>query len=270
MEKTDILVLVLAGKTKLSDRNLKAQKNTWMQSFSKKVKIITFSGSDLVKYDGNHLTVVADDDYSNLSFKTLKAFEWVAENIEFDYLMRTNTSSYIDLENLIKFCDSNNNELLYRGRKITNSFNKRTISYVSGAEILLSKKVFKLLIKNKKMWDINFVDDVSIGASLQNHNILIEESESIQFNNQFFKLKKFNHEYHFRCRVDSPFYYPRYLEKFLFKYIHKELRNNKISFFKRQAYNFFFQINRVFAFKKHYDFVTYYVFKYLKKLIKNI
>lgn len=267
MEKVDILIVVLAGNTTLSNRNLKAQKLTWMQKMEKGVKILTLSGGDKLSYDGTHLTVVSNDNYSDISFKTLKSFEWISENIEFNYLFRTNTSSYIDTKNLRQFCKSNNKEFLYRGKKVSNYFDDTHISYVSGAEILLSNNVFQLLVENKEHWNTNLIDDVSIGKILQNLNIPIEESKSIIFNNSFFRINSFNHEYHFRCRVDSPYYFPRFLDSTLLKYIHKELNKDKILFLKRLSYFLYFNMCRIFAFQKHYDFLTYHFFRLAKKIL---
>ena len=267
MEKVDILIVVLAGNTSLSNRNLKAQKATWMQNIEKGVKILTLSGGDNLSYDGTHLTVVSNDDYASISFKTLKCFEWISENIEFNYLFRTNTSSYIDTKNLKDYCQTNKTEYLYRGKKLSNYFDDIHISYVSGAEILLSNNVFRILVENKKDWNTNLIDDVSIGKILQNQNIPIEESKSIIFDNAFFRLNSFKHEYHFRCRVDSPYYFPRFLDSTLLKYIHKELNKEKIFLFKRLSYFLYFNICRILAFQKHYDFLTYHFFKFAKKIL---
>ena len=110
MKKVDILIVVLAGNTKLSNKNLKAQQLTWMQNIEKDVKVLKLSGGDKFSYNGTHLTVVSSDDYSSISFKTLKCFEWISENIEFNYLFRTNTSSYVDIKNLKQYCRTNKND----------------------------------------------------------------------------------------------------------------------------------------------------------------
>lgn len=269
MEKVFLLVVVLSGNTQLSNRNLHVQKSTWMKHAEKDVKVLTLSGSDEFNYIENHLNVVSGEDYSSISFKTLNGFQWISENIEFDYLYRTNTSSYIDIKKLQLFCRSNTSDYLYRGIKVSNYFKDQYISYVSGSDILLSRKAFNLLIENSENWEIDLVDDVSIGKILQKSNVPIEESKSIIFDNSFFKKTSFEHEYHFRCRVDSPFYFPRFLDKTLLKYIHRELDKDKIFFYKRFFYYIYFNFCRIFAFQKHYDFVTYYFFLIAKKIFKK-
>ena len=266
MEKVSILILVLAGDTKISNRNLKTLEETWMKRIPEDMKLIKYSGGDTVKYDGTNLTVNSPDDYKSLSFKALEAFKWVSENISFDYIFRTNTSSYVDLENLKKFCENNTIEHLYRGRVLSNKFNNLTIKWSSGAEILMSKNTFKVLIDNKNAWDINLVDDVSIGKILQMNQINPTNSGSVLFDKKFFQKSKLSHEYHIRCRVDSPFYYPRHIEKYLIRYIHKELNNINISYSKRVIYKIFFGISKIFAIKKHQEYVRHYFWKILKKV----
>ena len=269
MEKVFLLIVVLSGNTKLSNRNLQVQKSTWMKHIEKDVKVLTLSGSDKFNYIENNLNVVSPDYYSSISFKTLKGFQWISENIEFEYIYRTNTSSYIDIKKLHSFCRSNISDYLYRGTKISNYFKDQHISYVSGSDILLSKNAFDLLIENTDNWDTDLVDDVSIGKILQNLSVPIEESNSILFDNDFFKKTSFEHEYHFRCRVDSPFYFPRFLDRTLLKYIHKELDKENILFYKRFFYFFYFNFCRIFAIQKHYDFVTHYFFLIVKKVLKR-
>ena len=46
MEKVFLLIVVLSGNTKLSNRNLQVQKSTWMKHIEKDVKVLTLSGSD--------------------------------------------------------------------------------------------------------------------------------------------------------------------------------------------------------------------------------
>ena len=159
----------------MSNRNLQVQKSTWMKHIEKDVKVLTLSGSDKFNYIENHLNVVSPDDYSSISFKTIKVFNgYQREYIEFEYIYRTNTSSYIDIKKLHSFCRSNISDYLYRGTKISNYFKDQHISYVSGSDILLSKNAFDLLIENTDNWDTDLVDDVSIGKILQNLSVQLK------------------------------------------------------------------------------------------------
>jgi len=268
MRKCKILVLVLAGNTRRSNINLKYQKMTW-QKKHEDIEIVTYSGGSNFEFKNNNLILNVSDNYKDISEKTREAFLWISKNIDFDYLIRTNTSSYIDLENLKKFCDRNNITNLYRGRILKYQLNNLNIHYASGDEVLLSKDTFDKIIKNINFWDINLPDDVSIGKLMNKLNIVLENSNSIQFNVNLFKKKTITHEYHFRCRVDSPYYFPRFLDKLLLLYIHKNLQNKNISILLRFITGITFQFCRLFAFKKHKDYFNYYFWKLLKIIIKT-
>jgi hypothetical protein len=266
MKNCKVLILVLAGNTYRSNSNLKTQTNTWMKHVNHDVKIISYKGGGKENFKGNVLQVNVNDKYQNISEKTLEAFKWINRNYNFDYLFRTNTSSYVDLKNLENFCDLNQNKFLYRGRRLENVFNQKSISWVSGAEILLSKDTFNILVDNFDTWDISLPDDVAIGSILQNKKVLISESKSLLFSPSFFHLRKFEHEYHFRCRVDSPYYYPRILDKVLMYYINSELYSLSISTFKRTLMKGLFLCSKIFAFQKHKDYLSFYFWKFIKKL----
>lgn len=271
MENCKVLILVLAGNTFRSNSNLKTQRNTWMKSVNHDVKIISYKGGSNENFKGSVLQLNVNDEYHNISEKTLEAFKWINRNYNFDYLFRTNTSSYVDLKNLENFCDLNQNKFLYRGRGLKDIFNQKHISWVSGAEILLSKNTFNLLVDNFDTWDISLPDDVAIGSILQNKKVSISESKSLLFSPSFFHLKTFEHEYHFRCRVDSPYYYPRTLDKVLMYYINSELYSLSISALKRTLMKGLFLCSKIFAVQKHKDYLSFYFWRFIKKLffIKN-
>ena len=266
MRECRLLILVLAGDRFVSNQNLNTQTKTWMKDIPQNVELITYRGGKFDNFDEGRLFLQVSDEYSAISEKTKKAFEWINNNYMFDYIFRTNTSSYIDVKRLYDFCKNNKKEYLYRGRKLKNNFKDTEIEWVSGAEILLSKPSFELLLKDPNDWDIKLPDDVSIGEILQKYKIQIDESNSILFSPSFFEMINFNHEYHFRCRVDSPYYYPRYLDRTLIRYIHKNLTNKKISKFERYTIKNYFRISKLFAFKKHKDYLVHYFWIILKKI----
>ena len=54
-----------------------------------------------------YLYVNSSNDYKNIASKTLLAFEEVFKKFEFDYIFRTNTSSFINLKKLEAYIDEN-------------------------------------------------------------------------------------------------------------------------------------------------------------------
>lgn len=272
MKIPKILILVLAGNTKVSNRNLKTQQNTWMKHSYPQIEIISYKGGAKNQFINSELILNCPDDYESISLKTLMAFDWVNDNCKFDYIFRTNTSSYVNVKRLLDFCSKNDNNYLYRGRIISDVFNNREVSWASGAEILMSKSSFDVLIDNKHFWNTALPDDVAIGSIFQEQKIEIESSNSTLFDRKFFDRKNLDYEYHFRCRVDSPYYYPRFLDPILLRYIHKELNNINIPITRRYVYKIIFFFSQFLAIKKHKDYFFFYLWnslKYIKKIIRK-
>jgi len=171
-----ILILVLS----LWDNDIytefyKMQKCTWDS--------INIDDVDVYYYFGNFNNDVIVDDkiflnineaLYNCGVKTLKCFDLVKE-FEFDYIFRTNSSSYIDKELLKNWLIDKPKYRFYSG--IIGNHNG--IYFASGSGYIISRDVFDLILKNKDRWDHNYIDDVSLGLLLKNLNIL--PIESIRF-----------------------------------------------------------------------------------------
>ena len=107
--------------------------------------------------------------------KTIYSFEYIEKNFEYEYIMRTNLSSFFDINQLMVFINTLPKERLYCGKNNRN--------YISGSCFILSKDVVKLIIQNKDRIDYNIIDDVSIGKLLRNLNIKLINNMSYEVHN---------------------------------------------------------------------------------------
>jgi hypothetical protein len=115
-----------------------------------------------------------DTVYPGCIEKTLKSLEYEKVNIEsgkYDYIIRTNISTIIDIDNLIKTLENIERPIDYGG---VSTFNLYKVNYfvddefankqcVSGTCIIMSPKFVKLIFKHKNFVDINYCDDFLIG-----------------------------------------------------------------------------------------------------------
>ena len=62
-----------------------------------------------------YLEIETNDNYENIAQKTLLAFDKISSSHEFDYVFRTNTSSFIDLKKFRSFILKNTDSLDYAG-----------------------------------------------------------------------------------------------------------------------------------------------------------
>ena len=274
-----ILILVLCSRKYLSYISSKAQKKIW-NDYEKIFNIQHFIGNPYINQreldyissnDSSYLLINTDDGYPNLAKKTLLAFEHAVRNFEFDYLFRTNTSSFVDLKKLSQFVKNNSRNLNYSG-VVLDVIEGDTIA--SGAGFFLSRKNIELILQNDDKFDSSLPDDVAIARILKKFNISPKslprrDLKSIPKPNTVFE----GSDFHYRCRLDPQFH--RILEPLLLRYLN--LASQKKGF----VINFYFYylslIFKISNFKiinkilqKYYSFKFYGEFNFGDKILFSI
>jgi hypothetical protein len=99
----------------------------------------------------------------NKTVISLEALEQQLDN--FDYIVRTNMSSFFIFPRMLEYLDTLPRENVYCGILGEN--------YVSGAGIIISTDIAKLILryKNELLNNTTFIDDVLIGKFMERHNI---------------------------------------------------------------------------------------------------
>ena len=91
-------------------------RNTWAFEKPKGVEVIYYYGNSKEdKLIGDKLFLNAPEGLRNVGYKTLKMYQYVYENFNFDYVYRTNSSSYIDINKLQSFVRDKPMEKFYCG-----------------------------------------------------------------------------------------------------------------------------------------------------------
>lgn len=103
--------------------------------------------------------------YRLITVKTIAAMKFVLMNCEFDYLFRTNSSSYINISALEGFVKDLPRELVYGGPPGVHG-----IEFASGTGVLLSRDLVAHVVSDELM-DLAEVDDVAIARSLQRFGV---------------------------------------------------------------------------------------------------
>jgi hypothetical protein len=117
----------------------------------------------------NNLYCDSFEGWNELLPNTLSAIKYLRENEDFDYLIRTNQSTYWNLNNLKRLLNNLPLNKVYVGY-----LEKRehpNIDFISGSGIIFSKDVVDLLISNQNNIESEFLDDVSIGRFLNRLDI---------------------------------------------------------------------------------------------------
>lgn len=129
--------------------------------------------------DGNNFYENYKETVSNMIHKTISFFEYCYENLEFDYIFRTNTGSYIDLELLEKYIKSRN---INHNQIVAKTGWHESGLFVSGAGYLLTRSLVEYVVKNKHNMKLiedtyctgSVLDDLTISRMFFNSNLKVE------------------------------------------------------------------------------------------------
>ncbi len=161
------LIILIIDSLGFHYENLKKiQKETWNNknfnnhttfyySFNENVDKILCNDTDII--------IPGEEGLYNIGKKTLIAFEYILNNFDFDYIYRTNLSSYLNTKLLSKVIEETDPE--YFG--IIGKYNN--ISYGSGSGYAISKNLTEKVVQFKEQWNHYYIDDVSIGELLSKH-----------------------------------------------------------------------------------------------------
>jgi hypothetical protein len=122
-----------------------------------------FPTREVVSPSGRPSTIVTDtpEDWCLIGLKTIEAFKFILKNYDFDYIFRTNTSSYLDTRQLLKYLEDQPKSGLYSG-VIDQVFG--SMKFVSGAGILMSKDVVQRVCEKEDNWKHGLADDVALSS----------------------------------------------------------------------------------------------------------
>lgn len=196
-----ILIIVLSHDNEIYTKFYRAQKETWDS--------IYVSGVETYYLFGNHncdeivsdkiMVDVSENTNTDLEticgHKTIKSF-LLTNELNYDYIFRTNSSSYVDKKLLLEFIRDKPKNKYYSG---TIGW-YRNIKFASGSGYFLSKDLVQYVIQNSNKWDHNLIDDVALANLLQNYNIYPSLNQRIDICDDF---NIPNNYYHYRFKTND-------------------------------------------------------------------
>lgn len=182
-----LLILVIASRCNLYDQLIV---NYWYplmeyvkNNYQHNIQIYLVYGNitelPSIICNNNHVLRYSDIEETTapgIYLKTIRAIHQLSEVFDYDFLFRTNLSSFIIISELVKTAQylSQQHKKIYAGIIGYASHNKK-YSFISGSGCLMSKNVTnKLIKKHKKLSNYGidllskFQDDVIIGLLLNN------------------------------------------------------------------------------------------------------
>ena len=97
-----IIILILSSDKYPSPRNEQVQSETWVQRASNfNAEVFFYKGGEKFSENKNYVTFPVGDEIKDIGIKTLEAFKWIEEKFEYDFVLRANSSCFVNLDSSI-------------------------------------------------------------------------------------------------------------------------------------------------------------------------
>jgi hypothetical protein len=169
------------------------------------------------------------DHWTLIGAKTISAFKYVLDNYDFDFLFRTNTSSYLDSQLLLDEVSNYKAQNLYGGVPGSGRSGRK---FASGAGTLMSRDVVERVVDQSKNWRHGLIDDAALAdliSNFSNPGTSLTTLKRVDFAS-LSEARRADEDlilstYHFRCKTKSA---DETIE--IMKYIHTLKIKNKSNF----------------------------------------
>lgn len=174
--------------------------------YSKEISELSETRKVSLDPEKNWLKANIPDSIATVGLSTILAMKFALENFCFDFLVRTNTSSYVDLPRLQELIVHNKAENHVYAQ--TGSWGQR--AYPSGALYVLPRQLVQQAVVNYKFWIHDYIDDVSIGLllDLKRNDLVHVPRFEFTANTKLESLEsKESFTYglpHYRCKGNTP------------------------------------------------------------------
>lgn len=198
MIQPNILVLVLHSEAEPWRTIAETQRETWIAS-SRLECLHYVGGASCEHLDGCTLRLpAAEGRLDRLGIKTAMAFDWALRNREFDFVYRTNTSSYVDTAMLSQLLASKQRSRYYAGYH-----NPSYGGFASGCGYALSRDCAKIVAADRRV-AAAYPDDVAVAKLLQSHGITHEHLQRMDLETQqqldAWRSSGRQRCFHYRCK----------------------------------------------------------------------
>lgn len=220
-----IVILVLSKDDEIYSKLEDCIRKTWASNSDIKI-FYYYGGSSFFRVIDDRIYTIHKESLYNIGYKTIDSLEYLYNNVDFDYIFRTNSSSYINIKNLIDFLIDKPINSFYSAR--VNTELNTGIKFGSGSGYFISKDIVKFIIENKEKWNHNLIDDVSLGDLLLNNGFKLTPSNRLDIDNiidnklyygdNLVDESKLNQNFHFRCKSKDS---SREMDIRIMSYIHK-------------------------------------------------
>jgi len=182
---------------------------------------ITFKQCAFPHIDGDTFYIPGNEGYYQILIKTILAFEYFLLKDNWDFIIRTNLSSFWDFNRTMEYLKTLPSTGVFTGAKFDyvvpehriNNQNREyisrlkngTITTVSGSGIVFSKDVVELLVREKEKANILFSameDDLCMGIILNNNGFFPQQGTRLWHTEIPNDYSSIEHGYHYRLKAE--------------------------------------------------------------------
>jgi hypothetical protein len=193
-----ILIGVLASELPIYRRLVdEGLRKTWARNVDPDVEILYYyRGSNTTVVDGAKVFFDSPEGIFHLAHRTAAFFEYILANKRFDFLFRTNVSSYVNIANLRTMLSDKPRQGFFNA--VVGDYHGRP--FASGAGYVLTPDLIQLAVDHRQRWIQEGYDDVSLSFALQDLGIALRPGRRQDFETvQQVEAIDTSH-YHFRCK----------------------------------------------------------------------
>src|SRR5271157_292661 len=196
-----LLIGVIASEEPLYQRLIEeGLKRTWAMAEDDVEIVYYYGGRSSTTVEGDKVFFPVLEGVENIGRKTIEFFRFARERKIFDWLIRTNCSSYIDIANLKRFLLNKPREIFFSA--VVNHYAGRP--FASGSGYILSSDLVRKVIDNEQSWNHRLLDDVAISFLLQDLGIQLQPGSRQDFQSVDQVALIDTDQYHFRCKSFGP------------------------------------------------------------------
>jgi hypothetical protein len=182
--KYDIIFLIISSKNESYYQEMKKLTSMYMRNYSNNINFFFVEADPNIKPEmeiiGNDIFIKYKESYSTIFIKTIRALKYINDNYDYNYLIRTNSSSFFNIEKMLKYLSNLPKEKFAIG--FTLNIPKYG-NFLHGTSIIITKDISYYLYKYYNKNYLKIADDVFISLILKSQNITLNvlDETQIQF-----------------------------------------------------------------------------------------
>jgi hypothetical protein len=155
-----ILILVLSSELHPYGKMIETSRKTWDSVEVEGVETVFYCGQSEKVSDDKVIYLPIIDCFETMTAKTLMAFNWALANKDFDYVVRVNSSCYVNKSKLVEYVKTKPKEKVFCGLIAGSMYG---VDYLwGGGQFIISRDVVKLAVENWDNINNTFTEDVAI------------------------------------------------------------------------------------------------------------